>query len=115
MGLQLVAHYFDRIEALIAESALDAAGIPVFMHSSALLTVDPAYTIAVGGFRLLVCGEDLQAALAVLEEARRNPLHEGEPLNVELNFLNGVLSFLVGGVCGAPAPIRTRRWGAAPA
>ncbi len=99
---------------MIAERALDAAGIPVFLHSGALLTVDPGYTIAVGGFRLLVCDEDLEAAIAVLEEARRNPLREGESLDVELNFVNGVLSFVVGGVCAAPAPIRNRRWRAAP-
>ena len=114
MGLRLVAHYFDRVEAFIAESTLDAAGIPVFLHSSALLTVDPGYAIAVGGFRLLVCDEDLEAAIAVLEEAPRNPLREGEPLDVELDFLNGVLSFVIGAVCAAPAPIRTRRWRAAP-
>jgi hypothetical protein len=110
MGLRLVAHFFDRIEALIAQSAIDAAGIPVFLHSSALLTMDAGYTMAVGGFRLVVCAEDVDAAVSVLEEAQSNPLREGERLEVELDFLNAILSFAIGGMTGAPTPIRGRRW-----
>lgn len=110
MGLRLVAHYFDRIEALIAHSAVDAAGIPAFLHSSTLLTIDAGYTIAVGGFRLVVCADDVEAAVSVLEEAQSNPLREGERLEVELDFLNAILSFAIGGISGAPTPIRGRRW-----
>ena len=110
MGLRLVAHYYDRVEALLAFSVLDAAGIPVFLESSALLTVDPGYLGAVGGFRVVVCEQDLEAAVAVLGEARAHPLTEGEPLHVEFDALNGVFSFIVGLLAAAPAPIRGRRW-----
>ena len=110
MGLRLVAHYCDRVEALIAFSALDAAGVPVFLESFNLITMDMGYLGAVGGFRLVVCEEDLADALSVLEEAREWPLKEGERLQVEFDLLNGVFSMVVGAPTSAPAPIRGRRW-----
>jgi hypothetical protein len=110
MGLRLVAHYYDRIDALIAFSVVDAAGIPVFLESQALLTVDPAYACAIGGFRLVVCEQDVEAAVAALLEARDSPLREGEALKTEFDLLNGVLSFAVGLLAGAPAAIRGRKW-----
>jgi hypothetical protein len=113
MGLRLVAHYYDRVEALIAFSAIDAAGVPVFLESSALLAVDIGYIGAVGGYRVVVCEPDLAAAVAVLDEARAAPILEGEVLDVEHDALNGVLSLIVGLLAAAPAPIRGRRWRAA--
>lgn len=110
MGLQLVAHYYDRVEGLIAFSTIDAAGIPVFLQSAMLLSVDPCYLGAVGGYRLVVCDEDVEAAVAILHEARRNPLQEGETLEVEFGFLQGLLTFLVGMAADAPATIRGRKW-----
>jgi hypothetical protein len=110
MGLRLVAHYYDRVEALIVFSALDAAGIPTFLESAALLTVDAGYLGALGGFRVVVCEEDLHAAVAVLAEACANPSREGEELEVEFDLLHGSLSFLIGLLAAAPAPLRGRRW-----
>ena len=110
MGLRLVAHYYDRVEALVVFSALDAAGLPVFVESLALLSVDYAYVGAVGGFRIVVCEEDIDAAVSVLREARASPLKDGEVLEVEFDALNGVLSFVVGWLAFAPMPIRGRRW-----
>jgi hypothetical protein len=110
MGLRLVAHFYDRIEGLIAFSAIDAAGIPVFLESGALLSVDPGYLGAVGGYRLVVCEPDLEAAVAVLQEASQNPLSEGEQLDIEFSFLHGFASFFVGAAASAPAPIRRRTW-----
>lgn len=110
MGLRLVAHYYDRVEGLVALSTIDAAGIPVFLQSAMLLSVDPGYLGAVGGYRLVVCEGDIAAAVSILEEARRNPLREGEELGVEFGLLQGVASFLVGAFAAAPAPIRARSW-----
>lgn len=110
MGLRLVAHYYDRVEGLIAFSAIDAAGIPVFLQSAALLSVDPGYLGAVGGYRLVVCAPDIEAAVTVLHEACQNPLEEGEQLEVEFGFLQGLASFLVGMAGSAPAAIRRRTW-----
>lgn len=110
MGLRLVAHIYDRVEALIVASALDAAGVPTFVESQALLLIDPGYLGALGGFRIVVCEQDLEAAVLVLAEARAAPLQEGERLEVEFDALNGVASFLLGFLIAAPAPVRRRRW-----
>jgi len=110
MGLRLVAHYYDRVEALIVFSALDAAGVPVFVESHSLLTVDPGYLGALGGFRLVVCEEDLEAALSILQEARTPLSPDADILEIEFDLLNGVASFLVGVFASAPSPIRGRRW-----
>ncbi len=80
------------------------------MESAALLTLDNGYLGALGGFRLVVCEQDLEAACATLTEARANPLREGESLEVEFDVLHGALSFAVGMIASAPAPIRSRRW-----
>lgn len=69
MGLGLVAHYFDRNEALIAVSVLGAAGLAGFLINSAQISVQPFHEVALGGFRLMVVDEELEAALAVLQEA----------------------------------------------
>ncbi len=110
MGLRLVAHYYDRVEALIAFSAVDASGTPVFLESLNTLTLDNGYLGALGGFRLVVCEEDVAAAVAILGEARANPLREGEVLDVEFDLLHCALSLAVGLIGSAPSPIRTRRW-----
>lgn len=80
MGLRLVAHYIDRNEALIASAALDAAGVPNFLESYHQLCLQGFYELAFGGFRLTVCEQDLADAVAILEEAWRRPLREGEQL-----------------------------------
>lgn len=80
MGLRLVSHYFERNEALIAHSALDAVGIPAFLHGFDVMSMRPWNEVAFGGYRLMVVEDDLGAAVDVLQEARRNPLLEGERL-----------------------------------
>ncbi len=109
-----MAHYYDRVEALVVFSVIDAAGIPVFLESLALLTIDYGYLGAVGGFRIVVCEEDIDAAVEIVREARASPVKEGEVLDVEFDALNGVLSLIVGALASAPAPIRGRRWRSAP-
>lgn len=81
MGLRLVAHYYDRNEALIAIGALDAAGLAGFLINAAQISVQPFHEVALGGFRLMVVDEELEEAVAVLREALRNPLLEGERLS----------------------------------
>ena len=110
MGLRLVAHFYDRSEALVVASVLDAAGVPTFVEYYLQLTIDPGYLGALRGFRIVVCEEDLAAALAILAEARATHLEEGEALEIEFDALNGVLSFMLGALCSAPAPIRGRQW-----
>lgn len=111
MGLRLVAHYFERIEALIVSATLDAAGIPNWVHAYQLICVQPFYTFPLGGYRVLVVEDDLGDAVSVLHEARANPLTDGERFESGGNFVDRVMSLLLGWLAGgAPAPIRWSRW-----
>ena len=94
MGLRLVAHYFDRGEALVVSSALDAAGIPAFVHGLDLLTMQPFYEFAFGGCRVVVSEDDLAQAVEVIREARRKPIFEGERLVTRHHIAFGVAPIL---------------------
>ena len=63
---KIVARYFERTEADVAQSALEAAGIPVYLADENMTRVAWLYTIALGGIRLFVPGERLDEARAVL-------------------------------------------------
>lgn len=80
MGLRLVAHYYDRSEALIVTAALDAAGIPAFLENYHQVHNQPLSEIALGGYRLMVVLDDIDGAVSVLREARSAPLVDGEAL-----------------------------------
>jgi hypothetical protein len=73
MGLRLVAHYFDRSEAFVVCSALEAAGVVTFMENYNQVALKPFSEIALGGFRIMVVDEDLPDALDVLREAMAHP------------------------------------------
>lgn len=108
MGLRLLAHFYDRTEALIARGALDAAGVPVFLMGDAILAVKPFNEIALGGVRLMVTEEDLAAALAVLHEARAKRSFEGERLSTQHLLIPSMLIWFV--FLGVPMPLRIHRW-----
>lgn len=111
MGLRLVAHYLEPIEASIASSAVDAAGIPCFVHGFQLVSIQPDYTFAFGGYRLFVCDEDFAAALDVLAEAKANPLKEGEHYESRASLADRLPSPLVGWLAGGVAlPLRSGVW-----
>jgi hypothetical protein len=80
MGLRLVAHYYGRNEAVIASAALDAAGLPNFVHGYDVMAARPYYEFALGGYRVMAVAEDIADAVAILHEARRSPLLDGEHL-----------------------------------
>ncbi|MBY0567290.1 MAG: DUF2007 domain-containing protein [Hyphomonadaceae bacterium] len=116
MGLGLVARYYDRSEAFVVRSALEAAGVAVFMENYNQIALKPFSELALGGFRVLVIEEDLPAALAVLEEALANPAPCDQVLRTRhftVAFLafHAVQIFLVGLVLWVP--MRTYRWEAA--
>ncbi len=111
MGLRLVAHYFDPIEALIALSVIDAAGVPCFVHRFYLSSIQPDYTMALGGYRLMVHVDDVEAAIDVIVEARANPLLEGECYVSTTDVLDRALSLLYGWLAsGAAMPVRRGVW-----
>ncbi len=107
MGLRLVAHFYDRTEALIAIGALDAAGVPVFAAGDLILGVQPFHEIAYAGVRIMAAEEDVDAAVAVLREARAKRSFEGERLSTH-HFL--IPSLLIWFFTGAPMPLRAHRW-----
>jgi hypothetical protein len=86
---------------------LDAAGVVAFLENQAQNSVAPLEEIARGGYRLMVPGEELNMALAVLSEARANPLREGEQLT-QRTFI--FLSLVLMAVAFVFMPLRTRRW-----
>jgi hypothetical protein len=107
MGLRLVAHHYNRNEALIVSGVLDAAGIANFLENAAQNSVQPFYEIALGGYRLLVCEQDLADALAIIDEARRKRSFEGERLSQRTYIMVSLLLFMF---CGWFLPFRTSTW-----
>jgi hypothetical protein len=111
MGLRALAYYLDRGEALVAQSVLRDAGILAIIRHEDLLRALPYYTLAFGGHCMLVSELELEDAIAVLLEAKANPLEEGETLVMRGDFLDRVMSFAVGYLAGgAPVAIRRRTW-----
>jgi hypothetical protein len=111
MGLRALAYYLDRHEAAVAQSVLVGAGMLAIIRNEDMLRALPSYTLSFGGYCLLVSELDLEDAIAVLKEARANPLYEGEQIVIEGDFLDRVLSLAVGWLAGgAPTPIRRRTW-----
>jgi hypothetical protein len=107
MGLRLVAHYFERNEAFIALGALEASGLVAFLENHAQISVTPFEEIARGGYRLMVLEQELESAIAVLDEARRRRSFEGERLS-QRTYL--ALSLLLLFSMGIFMPFRTSRW-----
>lgn len=107
MGLRLLAHFYERNEALIVAGALESAGLVVFVENARQMGVQPFYEIALGGYRLMVPEEELGPALAVIEEARRNPVREGGKLTQRTYIL---LSLALTLLTMVVLPFRTSKW-----
>lgn len=107
MGLRLLAHFHDRNEAIIVRSVLDAAGVAAFAENIEQNSNQPFHQIALGGFRIMVCDEDLDTALAVIEEARRKRSFEGERLSQRTYLALSQMLLLLTGVF---LPFRSSTW-----
>jgi hypothetical protein len=70
MELVIVQTFVDRIEAELAHSALEAAGIPSMLRSDDAGGLLPHMTLT-NGVALLVRAEDAQAAAAILDDDQR--------------------------------------------
>jgi hypothetical protein len=111
MGLRALAYYLERTEAVIAQSVLADAGMLAIIRNEDMLRALPYYTLAFGGYCLLVSEIDLEDAAAVLRDAVANPLNEGETLVVSGDLLDRVLSPLLGWLAGgAPVALRAMEW-----
>ncbi len=113
MGLRLVAHYYDRSEAYVARSLLEGTGMLVLLYNEEWIRTLPHLVGALGGYRLMVSDLDLDDAVAMLTEAKLNPLQEGEWLEVRGGAWDRFMSFVVGyAIGGVPISIRETRWAA---
>ncbi|BDD08259.1 hypothetical protein FUAX_06910 [Fulvitalea axinellae] len=65
MGLTTIKTFDSSIEANLAKTKLENAGIQCVLFDENMGSLDP-YSIAVGGIRLNVLAEDIEKALAVL-------------------------------------------------
>ncbi len=111
MGLRLVAHYFERSEAFVARSAIEAEGMLAYLHNEDWLRLYPQYVGPFGGYRLMVSEHDLEDAVAILREASASPLLEGERLELHGTTWDRIMSFALGWVIGGvPVAIREAKW-----
>ena len=70
MGLRLVAHYYEPVEALVARSVIEAAGMLAILQNYEWLSVMPYHVGPLGGYRLVVSEFDLDDAVALLRDVR---------------------------------------------
>ena len=67
--LVMVKRFRDMPEAQIAESILDSAGIDCFLADENTIRMDWLWSNLLGGFKLMVRPEDLDAATQLLDQA----------------------------------------------
>jgi|CXWL01.1.fsa_nt_gi hypothetical protein len=108
MGLRIVARLYDQSEALVMSSALEAAGVPHWLYGAPQCRVDPYSEIAYDGYKIVVCEEELDSAIAVISEALSAPVHEGGRLSTRHLTLASLLLFFL--FFGVVMPLKIRRW-----
>ena len=67
--LVMVKRFRDMPEAQVAESILDSAGIDCFLADENTIRMDWLWSNLLGGFKLMVRPEDLDAATQLLDQA----------------------------------------------
>ena len=82
MGLRIIARLYDRPEALVMSSCLEAAGVPHWVLGAEMININPLQEIVYGGYRLVTQEEHLPVALDILAEAIANPTPCDERLEV---------------------------------
>jgi hypothetical protein len=111
MELRIVARLYDRSETLVMSSCLDAAGVPHWVFGAELININPFHEIAYDGYRIVVNEGELETALAVIAEARINPLLEGERLSKQHIIVpHLLLTLLLGWVWVWAIPLRRYVW-----
>lgn len=63
-----IRQYRDQTEASMARSVLESAGIPCFLRDENTIRIDWLWSNLMGGIRLQVAEEDVEAAEAVLSQ-----------------------------------------------
>jgi hypothetical protein len=82
-----------------------------FLHNEDWLRFYPQYVGPFGGYRLMVSELDLEDAVALLAEAKLNPLQAGERLELHGHLWDRIMSVALGlAIGGVPVAIRESRW-----
>ncbi|MEQ8824850.1 MAG: hypothetical protein RIC14_10795 [Filomicrobium sp.] len=97
--------FYDRSEALVAKSMLEAHGIYADVPDWFLTTNAWHFTVALQGIRLNVFDRDAPVALELLK--RQLPGYE-EP-EAEASIFSGVFAFFSFFFAGLPYPVRKRK------
>lgn len=121
--LVVVERFRDLVEAELARGKLESAGIRCMVADENLVRMDWFYSNAIGGLRLMVSGEDAEAARAILDEPIPEeilqPDAEGDytqphcpkcdSLDISFETLNRPISYTLMWL-GCPVPIGKNNW-----
>ena len=120
--LIVVQSYRDLPQALIAKGALDSAGIRNFLADETMVRMDWFLSNALGGVKLMVAREDLEAAKEALSREWESPIElaDGEEVpqprcpkcnspDVTFKGLNKRASIATLAI-GVPVPINYAAW-----
>lgn len=72
-GLVIVATFDSAWQANLLRGKLEDEGIPAYIFDENTVTLNPLYSIAVGGIKVKVREPDYEAALAVYKEVNNAP------------------------------------------
>jgi hypothetical protein len=81
-GVRTIRQYRDQADALLARSVLESAGIPCFLRDENTIRIDWLWSNLMGGMRLQVAEQDVEAAEALLS----NPIPESIAIAGEPDF-----------------------------
>lgn len=118
----VLRQYRDLPEALLAKGCLDSAGIESYLADDNMVRLDWFYSNLVGGIKLRVRPEDVEAANEILSQPIPDTLEvEGvgeyeqpkcprcQSLDVNYRELDKLISYGSAGI-GFPVPVHRRAW-----
>ncbi len=118
--LVTLRQFTDPVEAMVARGALESAGIEAFLRDENIVRMDWFYANMVGGLRLQVAKEDVEAAETVLSQpipesfsTDDGSLYEQpkcprcQSLDIRFEHVDSRASLLALGTFGIPLPGRT--------
>lgn len=72
-GLVILAAFDSAWQANLLKGKLEGEGIPAYIFDENTVTLNPLYSIAVGGIKVKVREPDYEAALAIYQEVNSTP------------------------------------------
>ncbi len=121
-NLVVLRQFRDLPEALLAKGALESAGFQCFLADDITIRMDWLWSNALGGIKLCVKTEDVDAATQLLDqgipegfevtgagEYRQPHCPNCESLDISFEDLNKPVAF-TGIFLGVPIPLSRRRW-----